>query len=459
MGVRRNQIVFLAAILTIFFLTAGCGKVEEANGFKPLGNDEQAKIKVLFYNDQAFHMLYGSAFSAKYPNIEVEVVSSMPLLMSGNSSPEELYKLIAEEKPDVLFLDEGQYEQLAWDGQLLSLETFVREDKFDLEQLHQPVVDLLKAKGNGMLFGLTPTFNTNALFFNKDLFDQYGVPYPTHQMSWDEVLMLAGRFSMTGNDEERVYGFAASGSSLLPVNGYMEMFNSLAATEGLQMISDDKKLTMNTEAMKATLQTVIDAYRSGAVRPYKPPEFDPDNLESIFLQDPFIAGKAAMTVNNYSFISSLRETEKHVEGYEPFAWEVVTEPVNPSDRSRATAFYLGQILSIRADSESQAAAWELVKYINSEEFARVQTKIGYELPARSAYAKEQNEALLEAFYRLTPSLTSAKESAGISWDFYNEFNAMANEEILAVINNQKSIEEALEAMEEQGQWLLDKMKE
>jgi len=47
------------------------------NGLKQLGKDEQATIKVMSNMDEPFfYQQYGALFSAKYPNIDVQVVST-----------------------------------------------------------------------------------------------------------------------------------------------------------------------------------------------------------------------------------------------------------------------------------------------------------------------------------------------------------------------------------------------
>lgn len=56
---------------------------------------------------------------------------------------------------------------------------------------------------------MAPSISTRALFYNKDLFDRYGVPYPTNAMTWDDVLALAKRFPTKGEGEGRIYGFGS----------------------------------------------------------------------------------------------------------------------------------------------------------------------------------------------------------------------------------------------------------
>jgi len=66
---------------------------------------------------------------------------------------------------------------------------------------------MLRERGvGGKLYGLAPTFNSKALFYNVDLFGEYGIDPPTDSMSWEEVLNLARRFPKDGDPETKAYG-------------------------------------------------------------------------------------------------------------------------------------------------------------------------------------------------------------------------------------------------------------
>ncbi|WP_372814033.1 ABC transporter substrate-binding protein [Paenibacillus sp.] len=446
-----------ALSLLLAFGAAGCSPdmaaKQTGSGFTPLGKEETAKIKVLFYNDQAFNMLYGSAFSVKHPNIEVEVVSMMPLMMSGNPSKEAFDQLIKEQKPDVLFLNAEQYQRLSGDGRLLQLDPIVKQTGFDIENLHPTVVELLKSKGNGSLYGLAPSFGGRALFYNKDLFDRYGVAYPTDQMTWDEVLQLAKRFPTDQQGDQRIYGYASSGYGMGPASGYFELVYDIGLTQGLQMIHPDDKtiVNMKSEGWKKTLQSAVDAYKSGSVRPPAKPSFDENKPETIYTQNPFMAGKAAMTLGGYYMITSMEQAAQNVKSLKPVQWEAVTEPVDPANPDQSSSFYINQIVSISEDSDAQSAAWELVEYINSDELAKTLSKSAFELLSRPAYMKEKNGRSLESFYKLKPSDKNTGDFTGVPISFYAAFDKAANQEIEALMQNKISVDQALQNIEQLAQ--------
>jgi hypothetical protein len=52
------------------------------------------------------------------------------------------------------------------DGKLYALDSVIQQDKYDIEGIHPAIRKLLRDKGNGKLFGLSPTFNSSALYYN-----------------------------------------------------------------------------------------------------------------------------------------------------------------------------------------------------------------------------------------------------------------------------------------------------
>ena len=52
-------------------------------------------------------------------------------------------------------------------------------------------------------------FYSQAIFYNKDMFNKYGIPLPEDRMSWEKKLFeLAQRFPTDGAKDKRVYGLS-----------------------------------------------------------------------------------------------------------------------------------------------------------------------------------------------------------------------------------------------------------
>src|SRR5690606_2756831 len=105
-----------------------------------------------------------------FPNIELEVISTESAF-SAEDPAAEMMRIVEEQQPDVLYLSEEEYALLAQDGTLYDLDAVVKQDQFDLDSFQPAVIDLLKAHGGGKLYGLSANFSSQALYYNKDLFD------------------------------------------------------------------------------------------------------------------------------------------------------------------------------------------------------------------------------------------------------------------------------------------------
>lgn len=174
--IRKGLTAGLSLAVLLTGCTSGGAGDKPSKTLKELGKDEKASIKVVYWDKNYFFQKYGNLFSAKFPNIDVQVVSMQGMIRDPNKDMnKEFQKLIDDEKPDVLmFQSSDLFERWANDGKLYQLDDVIRQDKFDVENILPSVIEQIKAKGNGNIYGLAPFFYSQALFYNKDLFEKYG---------------------------------------------------------------------------------------------------------------------------------------------------------------------------------------------------------------------------------------------------------------------------------------------
>ena len=87
-------------------------------------------------------------------------------------------------------------------------DTMTEDEKFNKETLIPGLLDYMKEMGGGKLYGLSPSFYSQVIFYNKDMFNKYGIPLPEDRMSWEKVFELAQRFPTDGAKDKRVYGLS-----------------------------------------------------------------------------------------------------------------------------------------------------------------------------------------------------------------------------------------------------------
>lgn len=113
-------------------------------------------------------------------------------------------------------------------------------------------IDALKNFGDdsGKFYGLPFVRNNAVLYYNKDLFDKFGVDYPEDGMSWDEVIEISRK--MTRTDE----GVDYSG---LHAHGYMELGGQME----LPFVDPEKRESLiekNFEDWKYVFETLGKIY-------------------------------------------------------------------------------------------------------------------------------------------------------------------------------------------------------
>ncbi|MBJ6362885.1 ABC transporter substrate-binding protein [Paenibacillus sp. GCM10012307] len=461
-SIYRKGIVYF---LLLAVLIAGCSsKNEEASQKPAIDPDTPVTLKVAYMNEQMFYQTYGNIFSAKYSNVQFEVVPTMEVAMSDDPA-QAMIDLIDAEQPDIVMLSMDQYETLATEGKLYELDAMIQQSGFDLDKIVGGVVQLLRDAGGGKLYGLSPTFNTKALYYNKDLFAQYNIQEPTDGMTWDEVMQLAARFPSDGDDETRIYGFSSS----MFASDSFKLIQDMAAAKGLNYLNADAtKLTMEEREWRDIFRAVVEGYQQKYVHMPTPPQQqggEGGGIRMAPLSMLFMEGRAAMVVDNSTMVNMLGAgagrgqvgsgkgsgTSVGATGSmqrKNINWGVVTAPVDASAPNMTSSYSVSQVFAINAASSQSAAAWSFIQYVHSDEAAKIRSNTSTELQSRIGYETNANGINLEAFYKLDP--LPMETTRWFPKGFRTSFEAIANEEVAAAAKGSKSIDEAFDSILSRG---------
>ncbi|UUZ86101.1 extracellular solute-binding protein [Paenibacillus sp. P26] len=91
------------------------------------------------------------------------------------------------------------------------------------------------------MYGI-PVFNNNmVLYYNKDIFDKFGVPYPKDGMIWNEANALAAQ--LTRFDQKQYVGLSSSETHMLAMNQLSIPFVD-SATEKATIFTNEKWKTL-----------------------------------------------------------------------------------------------------------------------------------------------------------------------------------------------------------------------
>ncbi|WP_282937715.1 extracellular solute-binding protein [Paenibacillus sp. RC67] len=449
--------VLLACVLLVFVLTkqeelgsllGQLSKPANPIALSPMEKEKEITLKVAYFHENTFSIRYGKAYTIRYPNVEVKIIPVDTNGWNQGDYKEKMIDLIDKENPDVMYLSPELYGEFAKEGRLYSLDAVMKQDNYDLNNLYAGVTDTLRKLGDGKLYGLTPEYEMNALYYNKSLFDKYGIPYPKEKMSWEELMQLAARFPVDGKGEERIYG-------LLPYyySDASELAMQIGKTNGMSLIgSDGKQATVNTEAWKKVWSMAIDGFQKGYVYQREPTPQRSMMMDEVYKRNPFITGKAAMALSGFSLSSDLKTAVSRY-NMPSFTWDIVSEPVNPARPDETSSLFIGSVFAINAKSEHLRPAWEMLKLINSLEIAKKLDKTyGGSLSVRMKELKPADEHNYAPFYSMKPAeQPDSSVHPRVLRKFNEAFSPIAVQRTGTVIEGWSKLDETLKQLQEDAQ--------
>ena len=153
------------------------------------------------------HQIVADAFMASHPDIQI--------ILWGQPWGDYFTKLktlwAAGDKegiPDVLFL--SPVVTYAGQGVLEPLDPFIKASGYDTSDYWPSLLDFGKLKGT--IYGLPRDIGIEVLYYNKDIFDEAGVSYPTNFWTWDDLKAAAKQLSkITTSGRVQRYALGAEG--------------------------------------------------------------------------------------------------------------------------------------------------------------------------------------------------------------------------------------------------------
>jgi multiple sugar transport system substrate-binding protein len=396
--------------------------------------------------EQQFFREYGDYFAAQFPSLDIEYVSG---LEDGKGYENK----IMTEKPDVVILNSRAYAELAGRGLLLDLKPLIQRDRFDIDSIAPAVVDYLtSAVRDEKFYGLATEFTSSVLLYNKDLFRQFGVAEPEGSIGWDQFYAMMRHVSVSNVSSERVYGYHQP--YMIQPFSYVQ---AIADSAGLSLVNTDTYIiNIDTEGWRKAFQLVADGIRSGLlgggyVGSDSKGRVEEDDLRNA---DLFGQGKAAMTIGNYASVSRL------VANPPGFEWDIAGAPSLQSSESMSQAMEVSPIFAIYSKADHVEKAWRVLKYLNSDEVARINSgmKTG-KLPVRPQYAPDLAGRDVVLFYRVASygpgNARTMADYLTLPAAFREVMGPIIKEEFDAVLSGEATVDEALKRMQMREQAALD----
>lgn len=423
-------------ILTLFVFLMGCQ-------LQQVKEQENVTLKVLTFNEQTFRQTYGNFFIATHPNYTLEVISILESLKANTDITKTIEELIIKESPDVIAVTMESYSVLSDKGKLSSLEDHIKKDKFDLTTYSPAVIDYLRDEQD-QLRGLASTFVGKALYYNKQLFDQNGMTYPNDNITWNEVFEIAQQFPNARDQENKQVG-------LYYKNQYTPFMMALTIGEGsgLSLYNKDKlTFTLSSPSWEKVFDNVTNCFKNQAC--YDESQIVKNGSKEISEMErgnyPFLAGNIAMAIDEstlYQTLVKYKDTKDH------FDWGIASFPVSSENPDMGNGIYLNDIFAIPANSQKVGRAWEFIKYVSGNNYAKILPQINtYELPARMNPEMQDKE--LAAFYnvkRINNKLIN--QFRELPLPLISKLDEISPQYMSDIIAEKLSVQESLKLMEDE----------
>jgi multiple sugar transport system substrate-binding protein len=351
----------ITLLLLATLLTAGCGngtggKTEAGGAVKGTEGEAAAgnePVTLTFYRffagltDSEFDEYFAQPVKKKWPNVTLKLVIGQK---QGPTSPDNI--VATGENPDLIFTSNYSIAIFKRAQMPLDLNAYIKKANFDMNRIDPAILDALKKYSDkGETYAIPFSMNFAALFYNKDIFDKFGVPYPKELSTWDDIIELTKKLAR--NDGGTQY------RGIVPpkVKQLGDQFSLTyvdKATNKATANNDQWKKIMDFYVQLCSIPGVLD-----------------DKLKAP-VGAQFIQDKTAAMFPNFAdgAVPKLQDLE---EQGQPMNWDMTTYPSFKElpGVGRLVDFHL---LMVSRASQHQELAFNIIKYVTSDEMQLEMTK-------------------------------------------------------------------------------------
>ena len=338
-----------SAVLSLVLLVPSVGAAEGEVSFMVFGDPAEL----------AAYQELAAAFEEAHPEIALELIH----IPSASDYRARLgVDFAAGDPADVVLINYRRYAPFAQMGVLEPLAPYLRaSDVISESDFFRIATEPFKWRGQ--LMCIPQNISSLVVYYNRDLFDAAGLPYPTDEWTQDEFLQLAQALTLDldGDGETDQYGVGIEPSIFRLAPFVWANRGELVVLEGGR---DAVRLALDGRAAREALEWFVALQTEHGVAPDALAEAA-ESSESRFLN-----GRTAM------FFNSRRgtPTARRIEGFE---WDVAALPAG---EERAGILH-SDAYCLAAAAEDKDAAWTFIEFANSPEGQAIVAGSGRTVPS------------------------------------------------------------------------------
>jgi len=301
-------------------------------------------------------------------------------------------QFISKTACDVIMVDDEFFPTYCSAKHLLDLEPFIEErtEWLRLEDFLPTSIESFTYKGTR--YAMPWDGFSMLVFYNKDLFDREGLPYPEDNWTWQEFRELSRALTKDLDGDGKIDQFGCNlGFDWLSVEPLIWAYGGHILTK------DRSRCAMQSPETIAALQFIYDLKFEDRVMP------GTGELSGMATEIQILTGRIAMLQAAAYILNNMRDVEA-------MRWDVVHVPSGPAGKATRVSW---DGLAVYAHSDHPREAWQFIETVLSDEGQRLLGSLQRAMPVRrsavlSHYVTEdtpqKEEKFLEAmeYGRPTP---------------------------------------------------------
>lgn len=415
MNNKRSMITVLLLLIALTASACGGGTSGQESGGSEQSKGDQKVLRFATWDTGDSLKVQediAKAFQKQHPDVKVQIEP-----YADGFDQKLAASFGAGNPPDIM---------LMWDfptyyTNLEPLDSFMEKDaSLKLDDIYESLFNYVKVDGH--TYGLPSGFTSRAMYYNKKLFDEAGVPYPKDGWTWDDFKAAAKKLS---NPAKKQYGFGVRA-----VNDPYDLQGFVWSNGGSFVSDDGKKIEgyMNSPETAQAIQMFGDMQKDGSAALV-------GGKNQLSGEDVFKAGKIAMWESGVWPLDGFKEAKVDFGTVEMPAF--TGKPVKGIIALSA--------ISIAKQSKQKDLAWEFTKFFVSNEAIKMRSNA--DLPIRKSIVQEmqfdKNPLYVPFYNMLERSDNTPSFLLNSNWKLVNRYLSTAIDSVVLGENAQDVLNSAV----------------
>lgn len=319
------------------------------------------------------------------------------------------------------------------EGLIVSMKDMIEADGYDMSK-YAGMDACYVSMTDGEQYALPFRADYWVMFYNKDIFDQAGIAYPTNDWTWDEYAAIAREIT----EKTGAYG--------THYHTWLSAVANWAVCDGINTLADGEY-----SDLKYFYELVLGLEDEGVCMTY-----DELKASGMHYSGAFAQGNIGMMPMGYWFASTLIGYIK--DGTASMNWGIAAVP-HLEGVEAGSSFGSPTGIAISAASANKEEAWKFAAWMCSEEGAKAIAATGTR-PAYVSDAVAEVMAAAEGFPTDETSKAALLPTAiSLEWPIgegVNDIKTVVNEEHTLIMTRELTIDEGIAEMEERAAEFLAK---